>query len=431
MTWLQWYRIRYYFRNSLWVMPALGMVVGMVLVWTLHWIETVMGWKSTFDPDSARAALSTLASSIFTLVVFVSSAILVILQLASSQLSPRIIGVVFRNHVAKLSIGAFVFTFAVTLSSLARIDDSVPLLSPQLANISCIASLILFLYMIDHLGKVLRPSGVLRSIARLGKETVSAVYPRMFAESSIPAAASKREAFLGDESNRLIASSRDGVLLAFDRDGLIALAKAARCSIELVPQLGDFVAEGAPLFRLSPQSSMVDAVRLQQMVFLGQERAIEHDPTYAFRILVDIAAKALSPGINDPTTAVLAIDQIQHLLQAVGVRHLHEGELEDETSENSLVYRTPNWEDFVQLAVTEIRLFGGDSIQVVRRLRAMLEYLINTLPKERLAALQQELMLLDKKAHRSFSEPEDRAMAEVSDMKGVGSGQSLPKVGFL
>lgn len=424
MSWLQRYRVHYYLRNSLWLIPALGMVIGMVLVWTLHWIESVLGWTSTVHPDSARTVLSTLASSIFTLVVFVSSAILVILQMASSQLSPRIIGVILRSTVTKLSIAAFVFTFAVTLASLARIDDSVPLLSPQLANISCIGSLVLFLYMIDHLGKALRPSGVLRSIARLGKETVSTVYPRMFADSSIPVAARKKEVLSEDVSNRVIASSRDGVLLAFDRVGLIELANAARCSIELVPQLGDFVAEGSPLFRLSPQSNMVDASRLRQMVFLGQERAIEHDPTYAFRILVDIAAKALSPGINDPTTAVLAIDQIQHILEAVGVRHLHEGELEDESSDHYLLYRTPNWEDFVQLAVTEIRLFGGDSIQVVRRLRAMLDYLIRTLPKRRSTALKQELSLLDKKAHSSFSEPEDRAMAEVSDMQGVGSGQS-------
>jgi uncharacterized membrane protein len=136
---------------------------------------------------------------------------------------------------------------------------------------------------------------------------------------------------------------------------------------------------------------------------------------------VDIAAKALSQAINDPTTAVLVIDQIQHLLRNVGHRHLDEGQTDDAGSRPWFVYRTPDWEDFVQLAVTEIRLFGGNSIQVARRLRAMLENLIQVLPEQRLSVLRHELRMLHKTAERSFLEPEDRAMAEVSDLQGVGS----------
>ncbi len=85
------------------------------------------------------------------------------------------------------------------------------------------------------------------------------------------------------------------------------------------------------------------------------------------------------------------------------------------------MYRTPAWEDFVQLAVTEIRHFGGVSIQVARRLRAMLEDLIQTLPRERVTPLRQELGLLHRSAERFFLEPEDRALAEISDFQGVGS----------
>ena len=106
---------------------------------------------------------------------------------------------------------------------------------------------------------------------------------------------------------------------------------------------------------------------------------MEQDPAFAFRIIVDIASKGLSPAINDPTTAVLAIDQIHHLLRSVGGRHLDEGLAHDRSGSLRLVYRTPDWEDFVYLAVTEIRQFGGTSIQVARRLRAMLENLTDIL----------------------------------------------------
>ena len=142
---------------------------------------------------------------------------------------------------------------------------------------------------------------------------------------------------------------------------------------------------------------------------------MEQDPAFAFRVIVDIASKGLSPAINDPTTAVLALDQIHHLLRHVGSRRLDNAMVRDTTGRVRLVYRTPDWEDFVTLAVTEIRQFGGASIQVSRRLRAMLEDLIKTLPEERAAPLRQELQLLKRSAERFFQEPEDRALAEVSD----------------
>ena len=85
-----------------------------------------------------------------------------------------------------------------------------------------------------------------------------------------------------------------------------------------------------------------------------------------------------------------------------------------------LVYRTPDWEDFVHLAVTEIRQFGCESIQIARRLRAMLENLIQTLPEARAPRLREELALLHRSAERFFAEPEDRALAAESDFQGVG-----------
>ena len=151
---------------------------------------------------------------------------------------------------------------------------------------------------------------------------------------------------------------------------------------------------------------------------------MEQDPAFAFRIIVDIASKALSPAINDPTTAVLAIDQIHHLLRSVGGRYLDEGLAHDRSGALRLVYRTPDWEDFVYLAVTEIRQFGGTSIQVARRLRAMIENLIEVLPRERTALLRGELELLHRSAGRSFPEPADQALAGVSDLQGVGGKQS-------
>ena len=163
---------------------------------------------------------------------------------------------------------------------------------------------------------------------------------------------------LNREPSRVVVNEVDGVVLAFDRRGLVSLARNSNCLIELVPEVGDFVAAGDPLFRILTVAD-IPPERLHKTVALGQERTLEQDPMYAFRIIVDIASKALSPAINDPTTAVLAIDQIHHLLRAVGSRNLAEGHVPDRTGQVRLVYRTPDWEDFVHLAVTEIASTGA------------------------------------------------------------------------
>jgi uncharacterized membrane protein len=425
MSWLQRYRVRAYFRNSIWILPTLSMLAALAAARLLHAIEEVSGWEAGFHPDTARAVLGTMAASMFTFVVFVSSALLVAVQLASAQLTPRIIAVVFRDPITRLSLTVFVFTFTFSLAALVRITGHVPLLTAQLAAYSSLVCLGLFLYLIDHVGKALRPSGALQAVARLGRAAIEKVFPRPLAGSQDSPPSPAADPGLNRTPTAVIASPHEGVVLAFDIRGLVSLAQGADCVIELVPQVGDLVAAGDPLFRVFGGKSAPPAAAFCQSVAVGMERTVEQDPAFVFRILVDIASKGLSPAINDPTTAVLVLDQIHHLLRAVGRRRLDEGQVCDAAGRLRLVYRTPDWDDFVHLAVTEIRQFGGSSIQVIRRLRAMLENLIATLPPTRVALLRGELSLLQRLAERFFPEPEDRALADVSDSQGVGGAPGL------
>jgi uncharacterized membrane protein len=190
--------------------------------------------------------------------------------------------------------------------------------------------------------------------------------------------------------------------------------------IELLPRVGDFVAEGDPLFRLYAGAARLDDRRLRAALAFGEERTLEQDPMFAFRILVDIAAKALSPAINDPTTAVLAIDQIHPLLRAIGKRHLDTEAILDETAAFGVIFRTPNWDDYVMVAASEIRQYGGTSLQVVRRLRAMLEDLLASLPSIRRPPLEAQLCALGRAAARNFPDAEDLASAGAADPQGLG-----------
>lgn len=420
MTWLQRSRIRHYVRNSLWIFPVLSMLAAIVLARLCHSLEDSQGWRASFDPDTMRAVLGTLAGAMFTFIVFICSSLLLVVQLASAQLTPRIIAILFQDSVTKLTLSLFVFTFTFTISAMLRIKDSVPLVTAEVAAWSSAGCLCVFLYLIDHVGKFLRPSGALKSVASRAHRVIDSVYPirfRDFQESLMTLAPAQTGA------TDTISSSRDGVVLAFDQKGVFALATQFDCVIELVPQVGTYAAPGDALFRIYGDARVPVNV-LRQSISLGAERTMEQDPMFAFRIIVDIASKGLSPAINDPTTAVLAVDRLHHLLRHVGSRHLDKEHVCDASGRVRLIYRTPNWEDFVRLAVTEIRQFGCSSVQVLRRLRAMLENLIKTLPNERAAALQQELKLLRLSAMRVFQEPEDRALAEVSDEQGVGASRS-------
>jgi uncharacterized membrane protein len=425
LNWLQRYRRRTFLSSSLWIVPVLGIAVALVVAPVLRRLDAAVHWTIFgFGVEGARAVLAGLIASIFTFVVFVFSILLVAVQLASANLSPRVIAGILSHRPVRVSLGLMVFTFLYGLAVLGRIEDTVPQLPVAVVIASSLGSIVAFLYLIDHLGRGLRPVSVLSKVGRDGARVIASIYPQLLAEAREEAAS---PALAGQSPQQIVPCRSGGVVLAFDVTGLVAAARSADAVVELVPQVGDFVTKGDPLFRTYGGS--VDETFLRQHIALGAERTIEQDPAFSFRIIVDIASKALSPAINDPTTAVLALDQLHHLLRNVGMRRLDTGLVRDRDQNLRLVYRTPDWEDFVYLAATEIRQFGATSIQVARRLRAMLEDLVAALPQERRSPLREELRLLQRSLERAFTDPEDRARAERADSQGLGGrGRQVPPV---
>jgi uncharacterized membrane protein len=417
MTWIQRHRLRAFFRSSLWPIPLACMVAAPLVARLTLWVDHQIGWTLNVSADDARAVTGTLVGSLLTFIVFIFSFLLVAVQLASAQFSPRVIARVFRDPYTKAALSVFAFMYSYSLVLLSRVKDPVPLVSGVLCGYGSLACMAVFLLLIDRLGKELRPVRILAAVAAEGRKAIQGLYPHLLSAAHV----APSEPPLPGELPRVVNHRGEpGVVLAFDDAGLLKMAGQADGVIELVPQVGDFLAPGDPLFRIYLGGQTVDEESLHRSVAIGPERTLEQDPAFAFRIIVDIASKALSPAINDPTTAVLAIDQIHHLLRQVGSRLLDTGFDRDVTGRLRLVYRTPDWEDFVQLAVTEIRQFGSESIQVSRRLRAMLDNLIHSLPESRRSLLRQELQLLHRSVERSFPEPDDRTLAEVGDSQGVG-----------
>jgi uncharacterized membrane protein len=333
-------------------------------------------------------------------------------------LTPRIIATtLLRDNVVRYSVGLFVFSLLFSLSVLTRSEARVYELAAMIAGILGFCSIAGFLYFIDYTARLLRPVSIVARLSEQGIAVIDDVYPDP--EHGDPDSLTPRLP-LGAPGRVVEHEGRSEIFLAANLEVLVAEAQKLDGVIEFVPQVGDFVAEGEPIFRLYAGATAIDDRKLREAAVLGPERTLEQDPTFAFRILVDIAIKALSPAINDPTTAVLAIDQLHRLLRAVGRRYLHNQEISDGAGQLRVILRTPNWQDFVHLVFFEIRQYGAANIQIARRLRAMAENLIQTLPELRHAALRRQLDLLDRALQEHYPFPEDLALARVADSQGLG-----------
>lgn len=423
MTWIQRYQLRQFLRTSLLLFPMACLLAALVLAPVLRWLDQRMAWRALdFSPEGARAVLGAFTGSMLTFIVFVLSALLIVLQLASGQFSPRVIAQVLSSRPIKVILGIFTFSYVSTLAALSRVEDVVPQLPVAVAVVSNLACILLFFLFVQQVGSQMGPAAIMQMVAEETRSVIGSVYPRPYD----PAAPQTVRTGVRSPSPLQVLdhTGPSGVVLGFSQADLVRIAGESDACVELVPQVGNFLARGDPLFRVTAARRPVNALALRQCVAVGAERTLEQDPRFGFRILVDIASKALSPGINDPTTAVLALDQVHHLLLEVGRRKLDDGEARDAEGNLRLVYRTPDWEDFVLLAISEVRHYGGGSIQVARRLRAMLDHLIRVLPEARQGPLRKELHLLHCAVERGFPDEEDRCLAGKGDYQGVGGTET-------
>ena len=417
MRWNQLYRLRNYLKSSLWVVPFIAIPLALVAARSLHRLDDWLGWRLLdFGTTGARTLLEAYVTATLSFVVFTFGSLLVAIQVASAQMTPRIIATtLLRNDVVKYTVGLLIFTLMFALGAQNKMDKDVHQLVMLVATLLGVFSFAAFFYLIDYASRLLRPISILAHVGEDGIAVVESVYPD---PSSGPPKFGCHK--LGDPDGIIWHRGTSGIVLAVNLRLLMAKAEASDGIIEFVPQVGDFVSVDEPLFNLYGGARSIDEDTLHASVAFGSERTIDQDPTFAFRIVVDIAIRALSPAINDPTTGVLAIDQLHRMLRVVGKRNLRTDEIADQSGKLRLIFRTPNWEDFVHLAFSEIRSCGSNNLQIVRRLRAMIENLMQTLPAPRHAALLTELSLLDREVARNFTYPEELALAHIADAQGLG-----------
>lgn len=427
MEWSRAYALRSYLRSSLWVVPVFAYIVSIAAIRLLGALDDWIGWdwEWRLEVSIVQIILQGLVASTVSFIVFAFSSLLVAIQVSSAQLTPRIIATtLLRDNTLRLIVALFVLTLSFSLGTLARSQIDVQYLLLTFAVLLGGTSTVAFIYLIDYAARLLRPVTIVWRLGEEGLRVIEQVYPVKIKGIHEPSPALPS---LGAADRTIYHRGKSGIILAVDKATLLAEAERTGGMIEFNHQIGNFLSVDEPLFLLFGGAANADERRLRGAVALGRERTIEQDAAFAFRVIADIALKALSKAINDPTTAVLAIDQLHRLLRAVGRRKLHDDLLRDAAGKPRVIFRTPDWRDFVELSCREIRMCGAECIQVTRRMRAMLENLAETLPESRRPHLHKELALLDQALDRAGMLTDDLELARMPDLQGLGAPLRLPR----
>lgn len=427
MSWQRRFRAGQFVRGSLWLVPVLGGFAG----WLLGLAAVEAGNHAnlpeglTYSPGTAQVVLAAVVSATVGLTGFVVTVAVLIVQMAAGTFSARYMRIFYRDRLLKAVLAMLVGTLTFAYSLLRRIEqDSVPSLGVTLTGFFLATGVLLFLVFLNRSIHRLRPVAVAALVAEAGREA----FVDVLQEASAPdAPVYLSDRYVGATPPELVVrSSRAGAVQAVDLQGLAGFAREAGCLLVVRPAVGDFVPEGAPLFELYGVSGLDAKLgdRLHSMIVLGVERTIEQDPTFAIRVMVDIAIRALSPAVNDPTTAVQILDHLGDMLRLLGTSSLPATVEGVELPPTGLIVRTRRWDDVVELAFTEIRQFGGSSVQVVRRLRAILDDLLERVQLDHRAAIADELARLDATVEEHWGASVDLDRARVADGQGIGGPSS-------
>jgi uncharacterized membrane protein len=396
-----------------------AITVGLILPRVENrWLSDLPGRISA---PAAMAIYGCVGSGMMTFTGIVFSLTFVMIQFNATAYSPRLVRWISHDRLPMHAIGVFTATFVYAIAALAWVDRSgsnkAPLLSAWLVVALVLASVIMFVALIKRISR-LQIRHVLSFTGDHGRRVIKKLYAR--ADTAAPAA-SVDEFMRLPVTQTLLYEGTPRTVQAIDEPALVAAAAKSGAFVEIVAAVGDSVSDGTTLLRVRGGHRPIKVRRLRKALEIGEERTFEQDPLYAIRLLVDIAIRALSPAVNDPTTAVQALDQIEDLLLRLGRRHVELGELYDRDGVLRVVVPFPTWEDFLTLAFNEIRFYGATSVQVMRRMSALIANLIEALPAERHAAVRHERERLERIIARTYPDAEEIGEASVEDRQGLGA----------
>ncbi|GIL36144.1 DUF2254 domain-containing protein [Phycicoccus sp. DTK01] len=365
-----------------WALPSAVVVVTVLAGATLPLVdEHLLGDVDVLfggNADSARSLLGTIASAMISVTGLVFSITMVVMQLASSQFTPRLLSTFLGSRVVQVTLGVFISSFVFALMVLRDVRGGdgpfVPQLSVTVAFVLVLASVALFLAFIHHITDSIRVDQVVDRIARLTVEALERGSAQEWDDTSaVPPTWSQ-----GDGPGVTVTTgSEHGVVSRVHLSALVECAERTGAVVELRTRLGEVRHRGQVLAVVHGgrrDDDLAEAVR--DAIGLGRERSMTQDPEFGVRQLVDIAERALSPGVNDPTTAVQVLDELHRILRVAALRPDRSNLLVDGSGAVRVVDRPTTFARLLDLALDEVWHYGRDGLQVPRRIEDLLEDLV-------------------------------------------------------
>ncbi|MEO5710269.1 MAG: DUF2254 domain-containing protein [Nocardioidaceae bacterium] len=421
-----WTILRDAFRTQLWPLPGAAVLVAVAIGTVLPQVEAahdgllpqgLHDYLFSGGADAARTVLDTVASSLITVTALTFSLTVVTLQLASSQFSPRLLRTFTRDLVVQSTLGLFLGTFAYALTVLRTVRTSasdraefVPDLSVTVGYLLAVASVMGLVLFLAHLARTIRVESMLRSV----HDDASSTIDRSLSRSDEPPV--EFAALLPSSPRRLVHASSSGFLVRIIEDDLVRQAVSADGVIVVEVCPGASIVDGAPIGAVflrpgvaSEDLSEETLAAIGGALVTGFERTAVQDVSFGLRQLTDVAVKALSPGINDPTTAVHALGHSSALLGVLAAHDLGPRVLRDEDGAVRVVLARADLRAMLHLALEQVARYGAREPAVLVRCFQLLRELAWVCRPHQRAAVAAELARLRRLLDRHELDVEDRA----------------------
>ncbi|MBX7267687.1 DUF2254 domain-containing protein [Micromonospora sp. Llam7] len=360
-------------RESFWLVPATFALGAVMAAFGLSVLELQLDLPVEgilpSGPAGARSLLSSIITAMISFTALVFSITVVALQLASSQYSPRVLRTFLQDRIIQATLGTFVATFLFAMVVLAALPaqdaEGLPELSLAVSISLVLASTGTFIYYLHHITTVMRVSHIIAAIGAQTRRSITGLPPPDESRAAVPGAVTQT-----------VPAPKAGMISNVDLALLALLAREYDCAFTLAPAPGDFVVEGAPLVRVHQiaggRARRVPVERVNQGVTIGVERTPGQDVGFGFRQLADVAERALSPSVNDVTTAVRAVQETHDLLRRLATRPDPVHVVRDDDGTPRVRFNGVRYDVLLAVVVDDIRLVSAQQPRVTRLLEAVL-----------------------------------------------------------
>jgi uncharacterized membrane protein len=413
-----------YLRSSFWFVPSLMVAGSVVLAGALIEMDSAGSyewfaqWPRLFGAgaEGARGMMSTIASSMMTVVGVTFSMVLVVLALASSQYTSRILRTFIRNHVTQIVLGIFagIFTYCLIVLRTIRGGDEgsfVPSLAVFFGFVLALGGVAALMFFIHHIASSIEASNIITSVARETIAAIDRMFPEKLGEGPGEDEDDPTPRPPTEQHWRTVPAKESGYIQSVNNAALLRVARDSKTIVRMERGIGEFVVQNTALASLAledpPDQETIAA--LQATFSISRYRTVEQDAAFGIRQIVDVALKALSPGVNDNTTAVICVDYLTAILARIAPRQIPSS-CRYEEGELRVIAKGPSFESLLDESFDQIRSSAKGDLAIISRMLDALHTLAGvTASPQRRRTLREQVERLAELAERTVESSHDRS----------------------